>query len=157
MPCQRACVSTWLTVSKICLLLFLESFRRDVNHICSVSPMKSIREDLITKSPRAVLTSIPGVSPEAHRHSRFKGPPPCVILKAWHSASARRTWKTFIWLPWTRKKHGTKTVAVAADIILDEIKGLLLTFQTCIQATWHAIDTSGSLISPLELKQNEHH
>ena len=48
-------------------------------------------------------------------------------------------------------------MAVAADIILDEIKGFLLTFQNCIQATWHAIDTSDSLISPLELKQNEHH
>lgn len=53
------------------------------------------------------------------------------------------------------KENGTKTVASAADIILGEIKGFLLTFQNFRQATLHAFDTN-SLISPLELKQNEY-
>lgn len=54
------------------------------------------------------------------------------------------------------QEHGTKTVAAVADVILGEIRGLLLLFQNFRQATLHTLDNNDNLISPLELKQNEH-
>ena len=40
------------------------------------------------------------------------------------------------------KEHGTQTVVAVADIILGEIKELLLTFQNFRQVPLHAVDPS---------------
>lgn len=47
---------------------------------------------------------------------------------------------------------GTKTVAAVADVILGEIRGLLLTFQNFRQATLHTVDINDNLISPFGVK-----
>ena len=109
---------------------------------------------MITKSPRATLKAFPSVPLRLTAILDLRA---FLSVRSWNPSTAPRpkNLENFH-LVTLDERHGTRTAVAVPDITLGEIKGFLLTFQNFRQAAWRAIDTDDSLISPLDLEQNEH-